>query len=66
MLAVAVFFTYAVQFYVPFDLVAQFIHSRIGGEQPRKALLYEYLAKFALILVTCECSAVDVLGLRVD
>lgn len=55
MLAVAVFCSYAIQFYVPMELVANLIHEKVGSEQPRKALIYEYLAKFALILLTCKC-----------
>merc|ERR1712179_354419 len=54
MMSLAVFFTYALQFYVPVDLLNPFIQRRITPENYLKA---EYALRFSLVMVTFSLAA---------
>ena len=54
MMSLAVFFTYALQFYVPVDLLNPFIQSRIS---PQNSLKAEYALRFGLVMFTFALAA---------
>ena len=54
MMSLAVFFTYALQFYVPVDLLNPFIQSRIS---PQNSLKAEYALRFGLVMFTFTLAA---------
>jgi len=54
MMSLAVFFTYALQFYVPVDLLNPFIQRRITPENYLKA---EYALRFSLVMLTFALAA---------
>lgn len=54
MMSLAVFFTYALQFYVPVDLLNPFIQRRIN---PQNYLKAEYALRFSLVMLTFALAA---------
>jgi len=55
MMALAIFFSYAIQFYVPVDIINSYIQDRIA---PDKHLKVEYLIRLCLVLFTFTLAAV--------
>ena len=55
MMALAIFFSYAIQFYVPVDIINSYLHQRISGDQHVKV---EYLVRLVLVLFTFTLAAV--------
>jgi len=54
MMALAIFFSYAIQFYVPVDIINSYIQERIS---PDKHLKVEYLIRLGLVLFTFSLAA---------
>jgi hypothetical protein len=52
MMTLAIFFSYALQFYVPLEILWPLIAERIPGS--RYALLINYGFRMLLVLFTCE------------
>ena len=55
MMALAIFFSYAIQFYVPVDIINSYLQERISVENHIKA---EYLVRLVLVLFTFTLAAV--------
>ena len=55
MMSLAIFFSYAIQFYVPVNIINSYIHDRIS---PDKHLKVEYLIRLGLVLFTFTLAAV--------
>ena len=55
MMALAIFFSYAIQFYVPVDIINSYLQERISAENHIKA---EYLVRLVLVLFTFTLAAV--------
>ena len=53
-MALAIFFSYAIQFYVPVDIINSYIQERIS---PDKHLKVEYLLRLGLVLFTFSLAA---------
>lgn len=51
MIAVAIFFTYGLQFYVPMEIIWKSIGHRFGAHK----LAAEYIVRVVLVLATGEC-----------
>ena len=54
-MALAIFFSYAIQFYVPVDIINSYLQERISAENHIKA---EYLVRLVLVLFTFTLAAV--------
>ena len=54
MMALAIFFSYAIQFYVPVDIINSYIQERISQD---KHLKVEYLLRLGLVLFTFSLAA---------
>ena len=54
MMALAIFFSYAIQFYVPVDIINSYLQPRIS---PDKHLKAEYLLRLGLVLFTFSLAA---------
>lgn len=51
--ALAVFVSYSLQGYVPFEILwYSYIRNRI--ENSKKLMMYEYILRFGIVIVTCE------------
>ncbi len=50
MFTVAIFFTYALQFYVPIEIMLPHLEARFPG----RGLLVNYGLRYAVVLLTCE------------
>jgi len=53
-MSLAIFFSYALQFYVPVDIILPFFQRRIS---PEKHLLAEYILRYSLVLFTFALAA---------
>ena len=52
--AIAIFITYALQSYVPVEIIwSTYLKEKF--EKSRYNLLYEYILRTVLVLVTCKC-----------
>lgn len=54
MMSLAVFFTYALQFYVPVEIVLPWVHRRVSAEHHLKA---EYALRYLMVMVTFSLAA---------
>lgn len=54
MMSLAVFFTYALQFYVPVEIVLPWVHRRVRAEHHLKA---EYALRYLMVMVTFSLAA---------
>lgn len=60
MIAVAIFFTYALQFYVPMEIIWSNVKHRFGGSKRNMA---EYIIRILLVIMTlCIAVAIPNLG----
>lgn len=51
--ALAVFVSYSLQGYVPFEILWEsYIRKRV--ENSKNLVIYEYLLRFSIVIVTCE------------
>jgi proton-coupled amino acid transporter len=56
MFAVAIFITYALQCYVPLEIVWNtYIKDRMANDSGRKKLLVEYIMRTCTVIGTCKC-----------
>ena len=55
MMALAIFFSYAIQFYVPVDIINSYIQDKISADKHVKV---EYLVRLILVLFTFTLAAV--------
>ena len=56
MFAIAIFITYALQCYVPLEIVwSTYVKDRLVNDSKRKKLLVEYVLRTCTVMGTCKC-----------
>merc|ERR1719472_464657 len=54
MMSLSVFFTYALQFYVPVEIILPWVHRRVGPDHHLKA---EYALRYLMVMITFSLAA---------